>query len=151
MLVDRERNLAVTRKNALASLGEAPPFDGPTIRRLSATNQDRGSALWNSVIGFIANSDEDTGWRQLVTALDHAPDDDLICYLGVAIVEAFIDEHPLYVLDHLDDVRNSRNFRASLTCVNLSDDLPPEVEAALEAVMPEDGSPDDIGHQPGGG
>jgi len=142
--VDRARNLAVNREKALARVGQAPPFDGATLRRLAGAHRDPDDrGLWLTTAAFIANSDADAGWKQLITALDAAPDDDILCHLGVLMVEPFIDTHPYYVLEHLRDVQESRNFRAVLTCCWFS--VPPDVEEALDALLPEAGSPDDIG------
>jgi len=142
--VDREQKPPFYRRLALEKFGESPPFDGPTLRRLAASIRDPDDhGLWLAIAGFIGDSDVDAGWEQLVTAIDAAPDDRVLCDLGMRIVEPFIDTHPYYVLEHLDEVRKSRNFRALLTCAELS--VPPDVEEALEALLPDAGSPDDIG------
>jgi hypothetical protein len=142
--VEREQKPPLYRRLALEKFGEIPPFDGPTLRRLAASIRDPDDrGLWLAVAGFIGDSDVDAGWKQLVAAIDAASDDQVLCYLGMRIVEPFIDTHPYYVLEHLDEVRGSRNFRASLTCAESS--VPPDVEEALAVLLPEAGSPDDIG------
>jgi hypothetical protein len=96
--MDQERHLAVNRRHGLDDLGVAPPFDGATVRRLSAANRDEDAPFWNILISFVANSDPEVGWSQLVRAIEATADDDLLCYLGVTALEGFIEDHPRFVL-----------------------------------------------------
>jgi hypothetical protein len=129
-----EDRLRVTRKNAKARFGTAPPFDGPTTARLAAAHLDSDGPFMDCLIAYIANVtevDPPQGWSQLAIAFEYMTDQDQLCYLGLSALERFILDYPDYVADRWEQVRGLPGFHAAVSCAFAFSEPPASAEPWL--------------------
>lgn len=119
------------------------PTIDPTLRRL--LREDPVSPLWDPVRESLLLDPIAHSWQTVVTLLELADVDDIdwLCSFGINVLEPLIQSRWREILPGIQAEALSHQLRRALSCAWISG-LPEPAQAALDELMPESGSLDDI-------
>ncbi len=101
-------------------------------------------SLANRALTYAMYASPTEAWAQVLSLLDSIDAEDLLITMGVYLVEPLIDARGRELVDAIQSGGSSQKVRQVISCIMLSQ-MPPEVEAVVDALRPPEGSEDDIG------